>query len=93
VELVKNFDTSDFQPGKHSVQARAYIVDNETNYYSNTIYFNFVISPVGGTWSDDTVYALLGLNLSAPATSGISINIKQYDTLNYKAAIYDNRSR
>lgn len=88
----KDFDTASLTPGKHNVQVRAYITEGGTNYYSNTLYFDFVVAP--SSWESNTTYTLLGLVLAAPVTSGtLSVSVKQYETFTFKTAVYDSRSR
>ena len=42
---------------------------------------------------ENTTYVLLGLLLDNPAVSTLSINVKQYQTLNYSVAVFDSRQR
>lgn len=79
--------------GKHNVQARAYITNNGTNYYSTTLYFDFVVKPANGAWESNVTYVLLGLSLDNPTVSSPQLSIKQYQTLEYRAATFDNRDR
>lgn len=53
VDRTKNIELSelDLEPGKHNLQVRAYITNNGNNYYSKTLYFDFIIAPAGGTFS------------------------------------------
>ena len=89
----KNIDTTQISVGKHNVQARAYISSNANTYYSNTLYFDFVVSPSNGIWTDNYTYVLLGLILSQPSSGTLSISATQYKSFDYNAAVYDTRHR
>lgn len=93
VSATKDFDTSELTVGKHNIQARAYITNNGTNYYSKTLYFDFVVKPENGTWESNATYVLLGLLLNNPTTTTLSVNVKQYQQLDYSVAVFDSRSR
>lgn len=93
VNRIKNIDTTGLSAGKHNVQGRAYITSNGSNFYSTTLYYDFVVSPESEEWQSDVTYVLLGLVLDAPATSTISVNVKQYEAFEYLATIYDSRQR
>ena len=94
VNGTKNIDTTSLTVGKHSIQTRAFITEGGTNYYSNTLYFDFLVCPASGEWSDNITAVLLGIYIDEPLTSGsLSINVKQYETFEYSVAVYDSRSR
>lgn len=94
VNGTKNIDTADMTVGKHNVQARAFITESGTNYYSNTLYFDFLVCPASGEWESNITAVLLGIVIGAPLTSSsLSINVKQYETFEYTTAVYDSRSR
>ena len=93
VNATKDFDTSELTVGKHNIQARAYITNNGTNYYSKTLYFDFVVKPENDTWESNVTYVLLGLLLNNPTTTTLSVNVKQYQTFNYSVAVFDSRQR
>ena len=89
----KNIITTGLSLGKHNVQVRAYIVNDGDNFYSETLYFDFIVAPEDEDWLNNITYVLLGLSLPAPITSTISIDVKQYEQFDYLAAVYDNRHR
>ena len=93
VNRIKNIDTTLLTVGKHSVQARAYITNNGENFYSGTLYFDFVLSPENEQWESDSTYILLGLSLEAPVVETLSVRATQYEKLSYKVAVYDSRNR
>ena len=93
VERVKYIDTSEMAVGKHSIQARAYFTNDGNNYYGATLYYDFVVAPADGQWAANETDVLLGLKLSAPATSGIYLTAQQYKELHYDAAVFDSRER
>lgn len=93
VERVKYIDTSEMAVGKHSIQARAYFTNDGNNYYGATLYYDFVVAPTDGQWAANETDVLLGLKLSAPATSGIYLTAQQYKELHYDAAVFDSRER
>ena len=94
VNGTKNIDTSSMTVGKHNIQCRAFITESGTNYYSDTLYFNYLICPASGVWENNVTYVLLGIVIASPlVSSDPSINVKQYDTFNYKVAVYDSRFR
>lgn len=94
VNGTKNINTDSMTVGKHNVQCRAFITEGGTNYYSDTLYFDFLICPEDGEWEDDVTSVLLGIVIGAPLTSGsLSVNVRQYETFAYSVAVYDSRSR
>ena len=96
VDRTKNISTTGLATGKHNVQVRAYVTIGGVNFYSKTLYFDFVVCPADETWNaagNQLTYVLLGLVLASPATSGISISAKQYDVITYKLGMYDWRAR
>jgi hypothetical protein len=93
VNRTKNIDISSLTEGKHNLQVRAYITNNGNNYYSKTLYFDFVVSPTGGVFSTNQTYVLLGLVIDSPVTSTLSVTVTQYEEFNYKASVFDSRNR
>ncbi len=93
VNRIKNIDTTGWTVGKHSVQARSYITNNGENFYSGTLYFDFVVSPENEEWESNATYILLGLTLEAPVVETLSVRAAQYEKISYKVAVYDSRNR
>ena len=93
VNRTKNIDTTGMSTGKHNVQARAYITSGSDHYYSNVLYYYFVVCPVDELWSSTSTYVLLGVVLAAPTNGTLSVSITQYGNFNYQAAIYDSSKR
>lgn len=90
VRRTKSLSTSSLAEGIHSVQFHAYITNNGQNYFSQTLYFDFVVTPASGTWDSVTSYVMLGLELPAPTTDGsITIDATQYESFPYKLAVYN----
>lgn len=90
VRRTKGLSTSSLAEGIHSVQFHAYITNNGQNYFSQTLYFDFVVTPASGTWDSVTSYVMLGLELPAPTTDGsITIDATQYESFPYKLAVYN----
>ena len=92
----KYLSTTGLSAGKHNVQVRPYVNINGTNFYGKTLYFDVVVCPEGEAWDiagTHLAYVLLGMELSAPATNGISISAKQWERLSYKVGLYDYRRR
>lgn len=90
---VKNINTTNFDPGKHNIQFRAYVTDNGNNFYSNTLYYDFVTCPEHEEWENSVTYVLLGLMLREPTNTTINISLKQYEEFTYQASVYDSRKR
>lgn len=94
VNGTKNIDTTGMTVGKHNIQCRAFITEGGTNYYSDTLYFDFLVCPASGEWESDVTHVLLGIVIDAPLTSGsLSVNVGQYETFEYSVAVYDSRNR
>ena len=93
VNRTKSISTSGMSEGKHSVQARAYITSGSDNFYSKTLYFDFVVAPVNEVWQSNVTFVLLGLTLDEPTHSTVSVAAEQYTDFYYKAAVYDSRKR
>lgn len=93
VNRTKSISTSGMSEGKHSVQARAYITSGSDNFYSKTLYFDFVVAPVNEVWQSNVTFVLLGLTLDEPTNSIVSVDAEQYTDFYYKAAVYDSRKR
>lgn len=92
-DTTKDIDTSGLSTGKHNVQARAYMTNGGENFYSATLYFDFVVYPTGEQWGQNTTYVLLGATITTPTTSTISVTAEQYAEVSYKIATYDSRKR
>lgn len=93
VNREKNLDTAELTTGKHNIQVRAYTTENEQNFYSSTLYYDFVVSPSNGVWASNTTYPLLGLNLSQPSTGTLTVNATRYEEFFFSAAVFDSRRR
>ena len=94
VNGTKNIDTAGMTVGKHNIQARAFITESGTNYYSDTLYFDFLVCSASGEWESNVTHVLLGVVIDAPLTSGsLSVNVRQYETFEYSVAVYDSRNR
>ena len=90
VTRTKAIPTSNLTVGKHNIQARAYINNNDTKYYSKTLYYDVVVAPSDGAWDSAKNFILLGLTLEEPRTSGVlSVAARQYEELPYKIATYN----
>ncbi len=92
VSRTKSIPTSGISEGKHSLQARAYITNNQTNYYSNTLYFDFVVAPVG-SWDTGKTFVLLGAVTNSISKDSIVLSGVQYQEISYDIAVFDSRSR
>ena len=93
VNRTKYISTSGISNGKHSLQARAYTTSNGDNFYSKTLYFDFVVAPVSELWPSNTTFVLIGLTIDEPIQSGITVSAEQYSNIYYNAAVYDSRKR
>lgn len=93
VDRTKNIDTTGWTAGKHNIQVRAYITNNGNNFYSKTLYFDFVVLPIGGVFQTNQTFVLLGIVINSPVTSTLSITLTQYEEFSYKVAMFDSRDR
>ncbi len=90
VTRTKSLPTGSLEVGVHNVQVRAYVTSNGQNYYSQTLYFDFVVAPAGGTWESVSTFVLLGLTLAAPSTDGdVELDVTQYEELAYNLAVFN----
>ena len=93
VNRTKNIDISELTVGKHNVQARAFTTSGGVNFYSSTLYFDFVVAPENLLWNQPTTFMLLGLTLPQLITGDINVNATQYEDFICQAAVYDSKGR
>ena len=93
VSRTKNIDISQLSEGKHNLQVRAYITNNGNNFYSKTLYFDFVVAPTGGVFTTNQTYVLLGIIIDSVVTTSLGVTVTQYEEFSYKASIFDSQNR
>lgn len=80
VSRVKYIPLSNLQQGKHSLQLRAYSVVNGENFYTNTLYRDFIV------YTGTSTNTIIGVAIEIPSKNGIigpSDNIAIYDMEQY----------
>lgn len=80
VSRVKYIPLSNLQQGKHSLQLRAYSVVNGENFYTNTLYRDFIV------YTGTSTNTIIGVAIEIPSKNGIigpSDNVAIYDMEQY----------
>lgn len=67
--------------GKHTIQIRAYVVNNSTKFYTSVLYYDF--ATVGG---NDTLFLVAAV--TKELSESLSLGVEQYSELNFQWAIY-----
>lgn len=80
VSRTKYIPLSNLQQGKHSLQLRAYSVVNGENFYTNTLYRDFIV------YTGASTNTIIGVAIEIPSKNGIigpSDNVAIYDMEQY----------
>lgn len=80
VSRTKYIPLSNLQQGKHSLQLRAYSVVNGENFYTNTLYRDFIV------YTGTSTNTIIGVAIEIPSKNGIigpSDNVAIYDMEQY----------
>lgn len=80
VSRAKYIPLSNLQQGKHSLQLRAYSVINGENFYTNTLYRDFIV------YTGTSTNTIIGVAIEIPSKNGIigpSDNVAIYDMEQY----------
>ena len=67
--------------GKHTIQIRAYVVNNSTKFYTSVLYYDF--AAIGG---NDTLF--LAAAVTKELSESLSLGVEQYGELNFQWAVY-----
>lgn len=80
VSRTKYIPLSNLQQGKHSLQLRAYSIVNGENFYTNTLYRDFIV------YTGTSTNTIIGVAIEIPSKNGIigpSDNVAIYDMEQY----------
>lgn len=89
VSATKTF-YNEFTNGKHTCQFRFYIlIDNDTKFYSNTVYLEFVYKAV----ASKTILIKTDLAPGTIVLDKPTLEVVQYETLSLEYAVYDPQFR